>query len=152
MGKSISKNARKKIKSLWQFYKWKWILTESTVCTACTTTEKRRTETKIRRKPKTQAITYAWGTDTNKSGYRSTEPSDWNEKKDNTKHPLIRNVPYRKVGASINFLYKRALSCFGSIHSWRSHSKWYVSCSVQRQKYHMRTGYACGQARIRKYV
>lgn len=33
-----------------------------------------------------------------------------NEKeKRHTKHPLIRNVPYRKVVASINFLYERAL-------------------------------------------
>lgn len=60
--------------------------------------------------PKTSAITYAWTTHTNKSdcvvvASRKAEKS----KRQHTKHPLIRNVPYRKVVASINFLDKRAL-------------------------------------------
>lgn len=68
---------------------------------------------------------------TNLTIVQQVKQLDWKKNNSNTKHPLIRNVPYRKVVASINFLYKRALRAEPkTIHSWRSHSQNDMSASA----------------------
>lgn len=102
--------------------------------------------TNLRKSQKQQkTITYAWVMETNKQIWLScTEQKQWRKKKSreemrqHTKHPLIRNVPYRKIVASINFLYKRALNSGGSS---TNHNK--NNSGSSESISHTGNGYAC---------